>query len=208
MSNASKDMRDKGNRENFPGFDYPLEFSPIRPHHRHAMIKAIWCSHKQLRGWIGWAKYSRSWDTRTVNRFINDHINDPLPNQHFVYLIGGEVVGMGSLVGCYTPYDAQVALWIVPRFQGKGLGKAIVDTLEYVAFNVWGFETLYYEHDSQNEISKKLPRKCGFKLSHTRDIEKSAEKESGFWFSWKKDRPKGLPDAIIQGRPVEDFTTP
>ena len=26
MSNATHEIRDKGNRENFPGFDYPLEF--------------------------------------------------------------------------------------------------------------------------------------------------------------------------------------
>ena len=208
MSNATQELRDKASSKNFPGFDYPLEFSPIRPHHKPAMIKAIWTSHQQLRGWIGWAKYSRSWDTRTINRFINDHINDPLPNQHFVFLIGGEIVGMGSLVKCYTSHDSQIALWTTPKHHGKGIGRAIVDTLTYVAFNVWGFHTLYYEHDSQNESSKKLPQKCGFTLSHTREIEKSAENESGYWFSWKKFRPEGLPDAIIQGRPVEDFIVP
>lgn len=208
MSNASEEMRNKGSGKNFPGFDYPLEFSPIRPHHKPAMIKAIYTSHQQLRGWIGWAKYSRSWDTRTINRFINDHINSPLPNQHFVFLIGGEIVGMGSLVGAYSKQDSQIALWVRTRYQGKGIGKAIVETLEYVAWHVWGYPVLFYEHDATNESSKKLPQKCGFTLSHTREIEKGAENESGFWFSWKKERPKGLPDAIIQGRPVEDFIVP
>jgi RimJ/RimL family protein N-acetyltransferase len=84
----------------------------------------------------------------------------------------------------------------------------MVQTLEYVAFNVWGFYTLYYEHDATNESSKQLPQKCGFTFSHTRDIEKSAEQESGLWYSWKKERPEGLPGAIIQGRPIDDFTTP
>ena len=62
MSNASEEMRDKGKRENFPGFDYPLEFCPMRPKHKPAMMKAVWSSHQQLRGYIGWAKYARSWD--------------------------------------------------------------------------------------------------------------------------------------------------
>jgi len=208
MSNASKDMRDKGNRKNFPGFDYPLEFCPMRPKHKPAMIKAVWSSHQQLRGYIGWAKYARSWDAKTISKFVDDHINTPPPNQHFVFLIGKEIVGVGSLVGAYTNQDSQIALWTRTGYQGKGIGKAIVQTLEYVAFNVWGFHTLYYEHDSTNESSKKLPQKCGFTLSHTRNIEKSAENESGYWFSWKKFRPEGLPDAIIQGRPVDDFTTP
>lgn len=208
VNNGSQELRNKYHNENFPGFDYPLQFSPVRPHHKPELTKAIFSSHKHLRGWIGWARYSRSWDTRTINRFIDDHINDPIPNQHFVFSIGSEIVGMGSLVQAYTSRDAQVALWIRSKYQGMGIGKAVVQTLEYVAFNVWGFSVLYYEHDSQNKSSKKLPQKCGFTFSHTKDMEKSAENESGFWFSWMKERPKGLPDAIIQGRPIEEFATP
>jgi RimJ/RimL family protein N-acetyltransferase len=177
----------------------------MRPKHKPAMIKAVWSSHQQLRGYIGWAKYARSWDAQTISNFVDDHITAPLPNQHFVFLIGNEIVGVGSLVGAYTNHDSQIALWTLPKHHGKGIGKAIVDTLTYVAFNVWGYAELFYEHDSTNESSKKLPQKCGFTFSHTRSIEKSAERESGFWFSWKKLRPEGLPDAIIQGRPVEDF---
>jgi RimJ/RimL family protein N-acetyltransferase len=202
MSNATEEMRSKGNKENYPGFDFLLEVCPIRPKHKPALIKAVWASHQHLRGYIGWAKYARSWNAKTISRFVDDHINAPLPSQHFVFLIGEEIVGVGSLVGAYTDHDTQIALWVRSGYQGKGIGKAIVQTLEYIAFNVWGFHTLYYEHDYTNESSKKLPQKCGFIFSHSREIEKSAEKESGFWFSWKKYRPEGLPDAIIQGRPI------
>ena len=208
MINASDDMRNKGNRNNFPGFDYPLEFCPMRPHHREAMIKALWSSHKQLRGFIGWAKYVRSWSNNDFYKFIDDHINATPPAQHFIFKIGNEIVGVGSLVGAYTLQDSQVALWVTTGYQGKGIGRAMVQTLEYVAFNVWGFHTLYYEHDYLNEFSMKLPQRCGFTFTHTRKREKSAEQESGVWFSWKKERPKGLPDAIIQGRPIEDFMVP
>ena len=208
MSNATEEMRNKCNRKNFPGFNHPLEFAPMRPKHKPAMIKAVWASHQQLRGYIGWAKYARSWNAKTISKFVDDHINALLPTQHFVFHIGNELVGVGSLVGAYTVHDCQIALWTRTGYQGKGIGTAMVQTLEYVAFNVWGFHTLFYEHDATNESSKKLPQKCGFKFSHSRDIEKSAEQESGFWFSWKKCRPEGLEDAIIQGRPIEDFTTP
>ena len=208
MTNANEEMRNSANRKNFPGFDFPLEFCPMRPKHKAEMIQAVWSSHKQLRGYIGWAKYARSWNTNTFSRFVDDHINASLPSQHFVFLIDKEIVGVGSLVGAYTQHDAQIALWVRTGYQGKGIGKAMVETLEYVAFNVWGFHTLYYEHDYTNESSKKLPQKCGFTFSHTRDIEKNAELESGLWFCWKKERPDDLPDAIIQGRPIDDFTTP
>ena len=208
MNNASEEIRNKGNRNNFPGFEYPLEFCPMRPKHKGAMMRAVWSSHKQLRGYIGWAKYARNWNFQMISQFIDDHINTPPPDQHFVFFIGKEIVGVGSLVGAYTNHDAQIALWVTAKFQGKGVGKAIVQTLEYVAFNVWGFHTLYYEHDATNELSKKLPQKCGFVFSHTFDGQKLAHKESGFWFSWKKERPKYLPDAIIQGRSIEDFIHP
>ena len=208
MGNASEELRNNANRNNFPGFDFPLEFSQIRPKHKPEMIKAVWASHKQLRGYIGWAKYVRSWNASTFSKFVDDHIDDQLPNQHFVFLIGKEIVGVGSLIEAYTPKDSQISLWVRTGYQGKGIGKSIVETLEYVAFNVWGFHTLYYEHDYSNEFSKRLPQKCGFTFSHTREIEKSAELESGFWFCWKKERPDDLPNAIIQGRPIDDYTKP
>ena len=208
VDNPNDYFRREGSSNNFPGFDHPLTFCPIRPKHKPAMIKAVWKSHQHLRGFIGWAKYARSWDIKAVSRFIDDHINDPLPNQHFVFFIGDEIVGMGSLIRCYTPLDAQIALWVTAGFEGRGIGKKIVDTLIHLAFRVWGYEILYYEHDANNASSKKLPQKCGFKFSHTKDLEKTAELESGFWISWYMNRPNGLPEAIIQGRPIEDFTTP
>jgi len=192
----------------FPGFEYPLTFCPILPKHKPAMIKAVWKSHQSLRGFIGWAKYARSWNIEMVSRFIDDLINDPIPNQHFVFFLGDEIVGMGSLIGCYTPQDAQISLWTVSGYQGRGIGMRIVDTLTELAFRVWGYHILYYEHDARNETSKRLSQKCGFTFSHTRNFEKSAELESGLWFSWYKYRPEGLPDGIIQGRPIEDFAIP
>ena len=208
MSNASDDIRKNGDLNNYPGFDHPLLFAPMGNHHREAMIKALWKSHKELRGFLGWARYMRSWNNNDFNRFIDDHINARLPDQHFVFMIGQDIVGVGSLVGAYTLHDHQISLWVTTGYRGKGIGQAIVNTLEYVAFCVWGYPVLYYETDSANEFSKKLPQKCGFEFSHTRNLRKEAIKESGLWFSWKKDRPDGLPDGIIQGRPIEDFTTP
>lgn len=208
MTNASAEMRNRGNTNNYPGFDYPLTFAPMGIHHKEALIRALWTSHKELRGFLGWAQYMRSWSDRDFNLFIDHHINAKLPDQHFVFMIGEEIVGVGSLVSAYTQHDHQIALWVTAGFQGLGIGQSIVNTLEYVAFNVWGYHTLYYEHDANNQSSKRLPQKCGFILSHTRNLHIDAKEESGLWFSWKKNRPNNLPDAIIQGRPIEDFIIP
>jgi len=208
MDNPNEFFRNDEALSNYPGYDYPLRWTPIRPKHKPALIKAIWKSHKHLRGYIGWARYARSWDVKMVARFADDHINACLPDQHFLFFIGDEMVGMGSLVSAYTPFDAQIALFVTSGYQGQGIGKKIVDTLEDVAFRVWGFAQIFYEHDAYNQSSKKLPQRCGFRYSHSFDQEKEAEKDSGYWFSWVKDRPEGLADGILQGRPIKDFTIP
>ncbi len=208
MRNGTQEFRDKAIKQNHPGFNHPLTFAPLQEKHTDLMMAAIWKSHPRLRNFIGWARYVRSWSNNDFSQFVQDHINDDAPNQHYVFMIGDEMVGLGSLLYAYDNYSVQVALWTVTGFEGKGIGKAIVDTLTYIAFNVWGYPVLYYEHDAQNSSSKKLPQKCGFKFSHSKNVEKFASQESGLWFSWKKERPKGLPDGIFQGRPIEEFTTP
>lgn len=208
VDNPNDYFRNEKAFANYPGFMHPLTWAPIGPKHKPALIKAIWKSHKDLRGFIGWAKYTRSWNVKMASRFADDHINAPPPSQHFLFFIGEDVVGMGSLVPAYTASDSQIALFVTTGYQGQGIGKKIVDTLEEVAFRVWGFSQLFYEHDAYNQYSKKLPAKCGFRYSHSFDQEKEAEQESGFWFSWVKDRPEGLPDGILQGRPIEDFINP
>lgn len=208
MTNGTRENRERANKENYPGFNHPLTFCPLKAKHKPAMMKAIWSSHSDLRDFIGWAKYSRSWNARDISRFVDDHLNDSFPNQHFVFWIGEEIVGFGSLLECYTNLDVQISLFVTQGFQGLGIGKKMVDTLTYLAFEVWGFSRLYYEHDARNEMSKRLPQKCGFRYSHSKDYIKTAQGESGFWFSWVKRRPPGIPDGILQGRPIEDFTQP
>ena len=208
MNNASAEIRENGKKENHPGFNYPITFARLQKKHTDLMMAAIWKSHPRLRNYMGWAKYVRSWNNNDFTQFIHDHVNDDFPNQHYIFMIGNEMVGLGSLVFAYNDLDIQIALWTTSGFEGKGIGKAIVDTLTYIAFNVWGYPVVYYEHDAQNTFSSRLPSKCGFIFSHTREIDRHADRESGFWMSWKKLRPQGLPDAIFQGRPIEEFIVP
>jgi RimJ/RimL family protein N-acetyltransferase len=208
MANTLDTFKTEASQQNFPGFDYPLTFCPMLKKHKPEVIRAVWKSHKHLRGFIGWAKYARSWNGQTIGKFVDDHINDPLPNQHFIFRIGSEVVGVGSLVKSYTQTDCQIALWVTAGYQGKGIGKQILNTLEAVAFEIWGFTRFFFENDARNESSKKLPQKCGFAFSHTFDTKKNAQGESGFWMSWVKYRPNDLPPGILQGRDIDDFTNP
>jgi RimJ/RimL family protein N-acetyltransferase len=114
-----------------------------------------------------------------------------------LFTIGREVVGFGSLAPMEHKRDVQVSLWVGLGHEGNGIGKWIVQILEFYAFHVFGYDYLYYQHDATNRKSGSLPRKLGFTYSHSFDSEISAKKESGFWFSWIKQRPEGLPPGII-----------
>jgi RimJ/RimL family protein N-acetyltransferase len=208
MNNASQELRNRAIKRNHPGFNHPLTFAPLQEKHTDLMMAAVWKSHVRLRDYFGWANHVRGWSNSDFADFVYDHVNDSAPNQHYIFTIGGEMVGLGSLVFAYNNHDIQIALWTTTGYEGKGIGKAIVDTLTYIAFHVWGYPVVYYEHDAQNTFSSRLPKKCGFTFSHTRDLNKQAQKESGFWMSWMKLRPQGLPDGIFQGRPIEEFTIP
>ena len=184
--------------ENFwPGYEFPLACRPLKIEDAQHLFPVMKRSAKMLKGYIGWAKYAPSWDYKTVVSFVNDHINDEFPRFHLIFTIGREVVGFGSLAPMSNPRDVQVALWVGLGHQGRGIGSWIVNVLEFYAFNVFGYDHVFYNHDSSNRSSGKLPQKLGYKFEGTFDEEKHAEKETGLWFSWVKPRPKGLPLGVI-----------
>jgi len=191
---------------NHRGFSHPLTHRRIRPSDTLRLAQVIRKSHKHLRGYIGWAQYAGKWDVYQVQKFVNQHVNDEFPREHFLFFIGNRIVGMGSLAPMFHPLDIQIALWVAEGFHGHGIGPRIAATMEWYAFEVYGYSHLYYQHDATNEASKRLPQKLGFKFSHTFDDDIHAENESGFWYSWVKERPSDLPPAIFQGADFDQFT--
>lgn len=190
---------------NHPGFEYPLTHRRIRPSDTLALSQVIRRSHKHLKGYIGWAQYAGEWNFKQIQRFVSQHVKDEFPREHFLFFIGKQIVGMGSLAPMPHPLDIQVALWVAGGFPGAGIGPRIASTMEWYAFEVYGYSHLYYQHDASNEASKRLPQKLGFRFSHTFDVEIGAENETGYWFSWVKDRPDDLPPGILQGADVDQF---
>lgn len=176
---------------NWGSYDYPLACRPFRNGDAQYLYLVMKRSAKILKGYIEWAKYSPSWDFKTVSAFVKDHAESDFPRFHLLFTIGKQVVGFGSLAHVNENLrDVQVALWVGLGHQGKGIGQWIVQTLEFYAFNVFGCDHVYYQHDASNTASGKLPKKLGYRWSHAFDSEKHADSETGFWFSWVKDRPQ------------------
>jgi RimJ/RimL family protein N-acetyltransferase len=191
---------------NWGDYDYPLACRALKIGDAQHLYPVMKRSAKILKGYIEWAKYSPSWDFKTVSEFVKDHVNSEFPRFHLIFMIGKQVVGFGSLAPVNVNVrDVQVALWVGLGHQGKGIGNWIVQTLEFYAFNVFGFDRVFYQHDSNNRASGKLPQKLGYRWSHTFDVEKRAVNESGFWYSWVKERPKETGAGFLDLGHVENW---
>jgi len=185
---------------NWPGYEYPLACRVLRETDAPILYPVMKRSAKELKGYIGWAKYAPSWNMDAVQKFVRDHVNDDFPRFHLIFTIGYEVVGFGSLAPMPSRRDIQVALWVAKGHQGRGIGLWIAQVLEWYAFYVFGYDHVYYQCDATNVKSKKIPNRLNYRYSHSFDDKISAMNESGLWMSFKKRRPNGLaPGAIDTG---------
>jgi RimJ/RimL family protein N-acetyltransferase len=179
------------------GYEFPLACRELRSSDARHLFPVMKRSAKMLKGYIDWAKYAPSWDYKTVVEFVNDHVNSEYPRFHLIFTIGKEVVGFGSLAPMPNPRHIQVALWVGLGHQRRGIGHWILTVLEFYAFCVYGYDKVFYQHDATNRASGSLPPSSGYRFDHTFDSEIHASKESGYWFSWVKDRPEGLLPGFI-----------
>jgi len=189
----------------WPGYDYPLVCRELRKTDSKVLFPVMKANAQHLKAYVGWAKFAPSWDFKAVQQFVNDHVNDEWPRFHLIFSIGKKVVGFGSLAPMENARTIQVALWVAKEFEGEGIGKWIATQLEWYAFYVFGYDTIYYQHDASNRRSGKLPTILGYQFSHSFDVEIAAQKETGFWYSWKKKKPGGIPPGFIDTGTLENW---
>jgi len=182
---------------NWPGYEYPLACRMIKSTDAPLLYPVMKKSAKHLRGYVNWAKYSPSWDIDDVQKFVQDHVNSEWPRFHLIFSIGYEVVAFGSLAPVDRERSVQVALWTAADHTQKGIGSWVVQVLEWYAYYIFGFDAVYYQVDYSNRKSASLPKKLGYKFSHTFEDEVHAKDETGFWFSFKKEKPNDVPPGFI-----------
>ncbi len=208
ISREEAELQVRKQRANFPGYRHPLTFRPLKVTDTAILAPVMKKSAPHIKGYIHWGTYASKWNFSDVQSFVSARVQDDFPRFHFLFLIGNQPVALGSLAPMESRMDAQVALVIFHPHQGKGIGPSVVKTLEWYAFNVWGFENLWYQYDATNKNSQKLAKKMGFEFIKTFEDVVTAEQESGLWFSHKKPRPEGLPKGILQGGEMDFWTTP
>lgn len=183
--------------ENWPGYDYPITFRQIEMSDTSRLSKVMKRSAKAIRGYVQWGSTVNEWNFKQVQQFVADHVKDEWPRFHLLFFAGKEIVGFGSIAPMEDPRTAQVALWVAMGHQGKGIGKWIALVMEWYAFNIFGFDSFFYQFDSSNKKSHALPIWLGYEYSHSFEQAVEAEDESGVWHSYVKHKPEGTAPGFI-----------
>tara|TARA_B110000503_G_C7167849_1_gene422776 strand:- start:3126 stop:3812 length:687 start_codon:yes stop_codon:yes gene_type:complete len=201
------DIQNEYKPVNFPGYDHPAEFRRLKPTDTLQISKVIRKSRKSLMNYLDWADRAGNWSFAQIQKWVMSHINsDDFYRHHFVFLINKEIVGMCSTAPVGDPYQVQLSYWVADGHQGRGVGTALARTIEDFAFRVIGWSAVQINHDATNRASGKIPQKLGYTWNGTFEGDNFARGETGFWYSWIKFRPEGLPPGILQGEDPEYFS--
>jgi RimJ/RimL family protein N-acetyltransferase len=195
---------------NFPSYNAKLEFRPLRNTDARLLAPVFRTSAKSVRTYLSSYQHADRWWLKDTQAFVSACVNDDFPSQHWIFTIGNEVVALGSLHSFGGRLDeVQVVLAVFGKNQGRGLGTAIAKTLKKLAFEVWGFQKLWWIVDATNFPSMKLAQKIGCVLDSTFEQEaKHAESESGLWHRFVIERDPTLAPAILQGASIDYWSTP
>jgi RimJ/RimL family protein N-acetyltransferase len=195
------ELQFRDERPNFPGYSHPIQYRPIRITDS-ALLTPVFKKHgKEIRGYLGAFHNAHAWQLSDAQKFVSASVNAEFPSMTWLFFIGKELVGMGSIHSYQNSMqDVQIVLAVFGEHQGKGIGSTIGATLKQVAFEVWGFNSFWWLVDATNYASRKAAEKVGMSFSHSWEDEvKHSEQESGLWFAYKQDRPSGLADGVLQG---------
>lgn len=201
------DIQNETKPVNFPGYNFPAEFRRLKPTDTLALSKVIRKSRKSLMNYLEWADKSANWSFADIQRWVMYHVkSEDIYRDHFLFLINKEIVGMCSTAPCGKPDQIQLSYWVAEGHQGRGIGTMMAKSLEEYAFRVWGWSAVQINHDATNRASGKIPQKLGYEWNGTFEGDNFARNETGFWYSWIKYRPEGLPPGIFQGEDINSFT--
>lgn len=200
------ELKVRETRPNHPGYSAPITFRPLKISDSTLLSPIFKREAKSIRNYLGAYQNADKWSFSDANKFVSHMVHaEKFPSMHWLFLIGGHAVGLGSLEPYGSdPRDVQVVLVVFGNHQGKGIGTVISNTLKYLAFEVWGFSNLYWLNDATNVASSKAAQSLGLQLEKSyEDTFIYGERGTGLWYRWKLPRPTNLPPGILQGADID-----
>lgn len=200
MSNQFElELEFKGNRPNYPGYDYPLEFRPLKISDTVLLTPILKKHGKQLSEYLADYTFADHWDFRNANNYVRGLLNEPFPRYSYLFLIGKQIVGM-AYTGEYgqSIYDSQIVLWVHPKHQGKRIGHAIGHTMRKVMLEIWGMDSFNWVVAETNTPSIKTAESLGLELAEKFLGDTHSKGETGEWRRYVQYRDESV-KGILQG---------
>ena len=200
MSNQFElELEFRGNRPNFQGYGYPLEFRPLKISDTVLLTPILKKYGKQLSEYLADYTFAADWDFRNANNYVRGLLNEPFPRYSYLFMIGNQIVGMaytGEWAG--SIYDTQIVLWVHPKHQGKRIGQAIGHTIRKVMLEIWGMNSFNWVVAETNEASIRTAEALGLELEEKFLGEIHAKGETGEWRRYVQYRDESV-NGILQG---------
>jgi RimJ/RimL family protein N-acetyltransferase len=203
-------LRDSEKVPNFPGYSARLEFRALRKTDGLLLAPVFKTSAKSIRTYLSDYQNAQHWWLKDTQEFVRACVSDDFPTQHFLFTIGGRPVALGSFHSYANQLnEVQIVLAVFGTNQGKGVGSSVAETLKTIAFDVWGFDRVWWIVDATNRASMRLADKIGCTWDSTfEDEKKYGELGSGLWHRYVVDRDPNSIDGILQGASIDYWSLP
>ena len=201
-----------GENGNFPGYDYPAEFRPMKMTDAILLAPIMRREGRTIGTYLGGYSVPNQWNIKDTQKWVSSCVlSSEFPSFHYLFLCGpNNVIGIGSIMKFGDdPRVCQFVISVFGKHQGKGWGRAIAKTLQGIAFDVWGFEKIYWLNDITNRRSTKLAQSLGFALEESySDNYRLGTSGTGLWFRWSMARPSDMFPGVLQGADMNYWMTP
>ena len=189
----------RGDAPNFPGFDAPIEFRPLKNSDTVLLAPILKKYGNQLSEFLADYTFAANWDFRNANNYVTGLLNEPFPRFSYLFLIGKQIVGM-AYTGEWgnSIYDPQIVLWVHPKYQGKRIGNTIGHTIRKVMLEIWGMNSFNWIVAENNTPSIKVAESLGLELAERFVGETHAKGETGEWRRYVQYRDESM-RGILQG---------
>lgn len=204
------EFRDGSKIPNFPGYSHRLEFKALQKSDATLLAPSFKGSAKTIRTYLSEFQFADRWNLKDTQAFINACLKDDFPAMHYVFTIGNRPVAFASFHSFGDSLnEIQIILAVFGHHQGRGIGKAVAHTLKKVAFEIWGFERIWWIVDATNRSSMKIATSIGCEWDSTFEGDfKHGESGSGLWHRYVLEREPGLSPGILQGASHDYWTMP
>ena len=158
-----------------------LRLVPVNAGHVSALFPLM--SDPAITTYLAWEPHADEAETAGVLEALTEAAANG-SGYHWTIFEGEEAAGLLSLIDVKRRHRswildrAEIAYWIAPSRQGRGLATEATEAVVAFAFDRLGLNRLWISHTSANPASGRVPQKLGFRFFGT---ERQFFKKNAVW---------------------------